>query len=75
MKLFDLDIHKMRYISGSDQIWNKHSLEMEHNDIKFMYPYLLKGYSGKKSSPSFIVFTSFVAVSIFEIKSFIPEFL
>ena len=27
-------------ISGSDQIWNKHSLEMEHNDIKFMYPYL-----------------------------------
>lgn len=37
-------------ISGSDQIWNKHSLEMEHNDIKFMYPYLLKGYSGKKVS-------------------------
>lgn len=37
-------------ISGSDQIWNKHSLEMEHNDINFMSPYLLKEYSGKKIS-------------------------
>ena len=37
-------------ISGSDQIWNKHSLEMDHNDINFMSPYLLKEYSGKKIS-------------------------
>lgn len=37
-------------ISGSDQIWNKHSLELEHNDFKFMSPYLLKGYSGEKIS-------------------------
>ncbi len=37
-------------ISGSDQIWNKHSFEMEHNDWKFMEPYLLHGYKGKKIS-------------------------
>ena len=37
-------------ISGSDQIWNKHSCELEHNDWKYMEPYLLKGYAGKKIS-------------------------
>lgn len=37
-------------ISGSDQIWNKHSLELEANSWDFMNPYLLKGYSGKKVS-------------------------
>lgn len=35
-------------INGSDQIWNKHSLELENNDWKFMKPYLLSGYLGKK---------------------------
>lgn len=37
-------------ISGSDQIWNKHSLEMEHNRREYMLPYLLHGFSGKKIS-------------------------
>ena len=37
-------------ISGSDQIWNKHAFELEHNDWKYMYPYLLKGFQGKKVS-------------------------
>lgn len=37
-------------ISGSDQIWNKHSCELEHNDWRYMEPYLLKGYAGKKIS-------------------------
>lgn len=37
-------------VSGSDQIWNKHSCEMEHNDWKYMHPYLLKEYRGKKVS-------------------------
>ncbi len=37
-------------ISGSDQIWNKHSCELERNDWKYMEPYLLKGYVGKKVS-------------------------
>lgn len=37
-------------ISGSDQIWNKHSFEMEHNDWEYMDPYLLDGFKGKKLS-------------------------
>ena len=37
-------------ISGSDQIWNKHSCELEHNDWQYMDPYLLKGFSGRKIS-------------------------
>lgn len=37
-------------ISGSDQIWNKHSCELEHNSWNYMDPYLLKGYSGRKVS-------------------------
>lgn len=37
-------------VSGSDQIWNKHSLEMEYNSWDYMYPYLLKDYGGKKVS-------------------------
>lgn len=37
-------------VSGSDQIWNKHSCELENNDWKYMYPYLLAGYTGKKIS-------------------------
>lgn len=37
-------------ISGSDQIWNKHSLELEANGWKYMKPYLLAGFGGKKIS-------------------------
>ncbi len=37
-------------VSGSDQIWNKHSLELETNDWRFMEPYLLCGFNGRKVS-------------------------
>ncbi len=37
-------------ISGSDQIWNKHSFELSTVDWEFMFPYLLKGFNGKKIS-------------------------
>ena len=37
-------------ISGSDQIWNKHSCELSRNEWRYMEPYLLIGYKGKKVS-------------------------
>lgn len=37
-------------VSGSDQIWNKHSLELESCGWEYMYPYLLKDYPGRKVS-------------------------
>lgn len=37
-------------ISGSDQIWNKHSLELENVGWEYMDPYLLNGYKGGKIS-------------------------
>lgn len=37
-------------ISGSDQILNKHSCELEHVGWEYMAPYLLKGFEGKKIS-------------------------
>lgn len=37
-------------VSGSDQIWNKHSLELRNVDWSYMNPYLLVGYQGKKIS-------------------------
>lgn len=37
-------------ISGSDQIWNKYSLELANVDWKEMKPYLLSGFEGKKVS-------------------------
>ncbi len=37
-------------ISGSDQIWNKYSDELYNADWRYMNPYLLKGYFGKKIS-------------------------
>lgn len=37
-------------ISGSDQIWNKHSIELDNNSWEAMDPYLLKGYGGVKIS-------------------------
>lgn len=43
-------------VSGSDQIWNKHSNELYWVSWDYMFPYLLKGYEGIKisyaSSPS-----------------------
>lgn len=38
------------YISGSDQIWNKHSNELKNVDWKYMYPYLLQFTDKKKIS-------------------------
>lgn len=35
-------------VSGSDQIWNKYSNELRHVDWEYMYPYLLKGFNGKR---------------------------
>jgi len=37
-------------VSGSDQIWNKHSCELENVSFNYMFPYLLKDYCGKKIS-------------------------
>ena len=37
-------------VSGSDQIWNKHSCELAHVDWRYMDPYLLKDYKGRKIS-------------------------
>lgn len=37
-------------VSGSDQIWNRNSCELYGMPIKYMLPYLLEGYSGKKIS-------------------------
>ncbi len=37
-------------ISGSDQIWNKHSNELCNVDWKYMNPYILKDFNGRKVS-------------------------
>ena len=37
-------------VSGSDQIWNKHANELHRVSWQYMYPYLLKGFQGKKIS-------------------------
>ncbi len=37
-------------ISGSDQIWNKHSNELENVEWAMMRPYLLHGFNGYKIS-------------------------
>ena len=37
-------------ISGSDQILNKHSNELRNNDWKYMDPYLLKKFKGRRIS-------------------------
>lgn len=49
----EVAVHWQQYdaiISGSDQIWNKHSCELQHNDWRYMDPYLLKGFRGRKIS-------------------------
>lgn len=38
------------FVSGSDQIWNKHSNELEESEWKYMYPYLLCFTNKKKVS-------------------------
>lgn len=38
------------YLSGSDQIWNKHSCELDNVDWKYMHPYLLTFTDKKKIS-------------------------
>lgn len=38
------------FISGSDQIWNKHANELHAVDWKYMYPYLLSFTNRKKIS-------------------------
>ena len=37
-------------ISGSDQIWCKRSNELRNNQWKYIDPYILKGFSGRKIS-------------------------
>lgn len=37
-------------ISGSDQLWNKHSCELERSKWENMWPYLLKGFRGNTVS-------------------------
>lgn len=46
---FDWSKYSM-IVSGSDQIWNKHSQELEHNSWKYMFPYLLREFQGRKIS-------------------------
>ncbi|GEA30038.1 polysaccharide pyruvyl transferase family protein [Clostridium diolis] len=56
-------------ISGSDQIWNKHSQELEHNSWEYMNSYLLVGFSGKKVSYA----SSVANMTDDELKRIIPE--
>lgn len=56
-------------ISGSDQIWNKHSLELEHIDWNYMNPYLLKNFGCRKISYA----SSIANMSDEEIKKIISE--
>lgn len=56
-------------VSGSDQIWNKHSNELHRIDWKYMSPYLLCGYTGKKISYA----SSTASMSLSEIERIAPE--
>lgn len=56
-------------ISGSDQIWNKHSNELHNIDWAYMMPYLLRGFKGKKISYA----SSFPNMSSDEIELIKPE--
>ncbi len=56
-------------VSGSDQIWSKHSLELEHNDRAHMDPYLLKGYEGRKISYA----SSVGRMTTEDLKKIVPE--
>ena len=56
-------------ISGSDQIWNKHSCELENNDWRYMEPYLLKGFKGRKISYA----SSIRNMTDSELRNILPE--
>ena len=56
-------------ISGSDQIWNKHSCELEHNEWRYMDPYLLKGFQGRRISYA----SSVGNMTDMELQSILPE--
>lgn len=56
-------------VSGSDQIWNKHSNELHRVDWEYMFPYLLCGYTGKKVSYA----SSPALMSQKELERIVPE--
>lgn len=56
-------------VSGSDQIWNKHSNELEHVGWEYMNPYLLHGYTKKKISYA----SSVTNMSDVEIQRILPD--
>ena len=56
-------------VSGSDQIWNKMANEMANMPWKYMMPYLLHGYKGKKISYA----SSVGNMSDEDLKKIIPE--
>lgn len=56
-------------ISGSDQILNKHSCELDRVGWEYMDPYLLKGFEGRKVSYA----TSIANMSDEELGNIIPE--
>ena len=56
-------------ISGSDQIWNKHSYELEHNDWLYMNPYLLKGFVRQRISYA----SSVGSMTDTELRRILPE--
>ncbi len=56
-------------ISGSDQVWNKRSWELRYVDWKYMDPYLLVGFGGKKVSYA----SSFGSMKEDEIRSILPK--
>lgn len=60
-------------ISGSDQIWNKHSCELNWNEWRFMKPYLLSEFTGMKISYGSSIGnmdTSEISMLIDDLKSF-----
>ncbi|MBQ8971726.1 MAG: polysaccharide pyruvyl transferase family protein [Clostridia bacterium] len=56
-------------VSGSDQIWNKHSKELHFASWENMNPYLLHGYFGKKVSYA----SSTANMTDEELKRIIPD--
>lgn len=56
-------------VSGSDQLWNKHSDDMRYNSWEYMDPYILKNYQGKKISFA----SSIVNMTDNELKKIEPE--
>lgn len=61
------------FISGSDQIWNKHSCELNWNEWKYMFPYLLKDIKKNKVSYASSI-GNMTDNEIATIKKYIEEF-